>query len=282
MKIGIGLPTTIVGAPPDLILAWARQADAGPFASLGVHDRLAYDSLEPIAALAAAAAVTQRVRLAALVVIGPLRNPALLAKQAATLDVLSGGRLTLGVGAGPRRDDYEAAGVPWTGRTRLLEQQLRALRPQWQEGVLGPVPVQEGGPRLLVGGLSDPALLRMARYADGFVHSGGPPRAFAPAADRARAAWSDCGRPGRPQLWGLGYFALGRAAEERGAAELRHYYRFLGAFSDRISAGLLTSAAAIAEFARGYEAAGCDELVLFPTVPQVEQVDRLAGIVARL
>src|SRR5205807_9589419 len=85
MRVGIGLPTTIAGAPASLTPAWARRAEAAGFASLGVHDRLAYDGPDALTALAAAAAVTERVRLAALVIVGPARGgPAVLGKQAAT------------------------------------------------------------------------------------------------------------------------------------------------------------------------------------------------------
>src|SRR5437762_1042627 len=107
MEVGVGLPNTLPGATGELMLAWARRADAGPFASLGVFDRLVYDSYDPLLTLAAAAAVTARVRLATLIISGPLRNDALLAKQAATLDALSGGRLTLGLALGARKEDYD-------------------------------------------------------------------------------------------------------------------------------------------------------------------------------
>jgi alkanesulfonate monooxygenase SsuD/methylene tetrahydromethanopterin reductase-like flavin-dependent oxidoreductase (luciferase family) len=130
-----------------------------------------------------------------------------------------------------------------------------------------------------VGGGSGPAIARMARYADGYAHGGGPPRAFASAAARAQAAWTDLGRPGRPRLWGQGYFALGDA--ERGNAYLRDYYAFTGPFVERIVAANLTSARAVKDFVRGYEEAGCDELVLFPTVGDVDELERLAEAVAR-
>jgi alkanesulfonate monooxygenase SsuD/methylene tetrahydromethanopterin reductase-like flavin-dependent oxidoreductase (luciferase family) len=280
MRIGIALPTAIAGAPASLLSPWACSADAGPFASLGVHDRLAYDSLEPLTALAAAAAVTTRLRLACLVAIAPLRSAAMLAKQAASVDALSGGRLTLGLGVGPRRDDYELAGVPYESRGRILDEELMALRPLWRQGV--PSSARPQGPDLVLGGLSDRALVRLVRYADGYVHSGGPPRAFRSAADRVRTAWSDAGRPGRPHLWGMGYFALGPGAEEVGRAHLHHYYAFAGAFADRIAAGLLTTPAVIRDFALGYEEAGCDHLMLFPTVADLAQVDLLAEVAAIL
>jgi alkanesulfonate monooxygenase SsuD/methylene tetrahydromethanopterin reductase-like flavin-dependent oxidoreductase (luciferase family) len=130
-----------------------------------------------------------------------------------------------------------------------------------------------------VGGAGDQALARVARYADGFVHGGGPPRAFAGAAERAWAAWSDAGRPGRPRLVGTGYFALGPDAVEAGTASLRSYYAFVGGFAARIAAGMLTSDEAIREFLKGYELAGCDEVILFPAVAEIEQLDRLAEAV---
>lgn len=269
MRFGIGLPNVVRGAEPKLLAGWARAAEEGPFSSLAVHDRLAYDAWDPLASLAAAAGVTSRLQLAALVTIAPLRRTSLLAKEAVTINRISGGRLVLGLGTGPRHDDYEAAGVAYRERGRILDAQLSELA-----AVFG-----QGRPRLLLGGLSDRALQRMARYADGYAHGGGGPRAFRSAAVRALTAWSDSGRPGRPELWGLGYFALGPGAAERGRAELLEYYRFTGAFATRIAAGLLTEPADVRDFARSYREAGCDELVLFPTIAEPSQVERLAAAV---
>jgi alkanesulfonate monooxygenase SsuD/methylene tetrahydromethanopterin reductase-like flavin-dependent oxidoreductase (luciferase family) len=276
MEVGVGLPTTTPGADGRAVVEWARRGEAGPFASLGVLDRMVYDSVEPFAALAAASAVTTRVRLVTMVVIGPLRNTVLLAKQAASLDLLSGGRLTLGLAIGARADDYQALGVDQAGRGRRLGEQLAELRSIWEKGEVGPEPVQPGGPPLLAGGLSGEAFARMARGADGYVHGGGPPRAFAGAAARAWAAWRDLERPGRPQLWGQGYFALGDP--DAGEAYLRDYYAFTGPFAAKIAAGNLTSGRAVKDFVRGYEDAGCDHLVLLPTVADPAQLDRLADV----
>jgi len=277
MKIGVGLPTSTAGTGGELLLEWARRADSGPFDSVAVVDRVAYQNYEPITVLAAAAAVTRRVRLATMIVIAPLRNTALLAKQAASVDALSGGRLTLGLAVGARGEDYEIAQIQSRGRGRRFGEQLEAIRDIWEEGKIGPTP-KAPGPHLLVGGSSGEALARMARYADGYMHGGGPPRAFAGAASKALTAWSDLGRPGRPRLWGMGYFALGDGVADAGAEYLRHYYAFTGPFAEKIAAGNLTSPGAIADFIRGYEDAGCDELVLFPTVSGIEQIDRLAEV----
>jgi alkanesulfonate monooxygenase SsuD/methylene tetrahydromethanopterin reductase-like flavin-dependent oxidoreductase (luciferase family) len=275
MNVGVGLPTTTPGATGELVLEWARRAEAGPFSSVAVLDRVAYDSFEPFAALAAAAGVTSRIRLATMIAIGPLRPTGLLAKQAASVHQLSGGRLTLGLAVGARTEDYETAGMEHRGRGKKLAEQLAYIRGGVDGDRVGP---SREGIELLVGGLSGAAFSRMARYADGYAHGGGPPRAFASAAARAEAAWKDLGRPGRPQLWGQGYFTFGDV--ERGQAYLRDYYAFTGPFAEQIVAANPTSAAALKDFVRGYEEAGCDELVLFSTTPNIEELDRLQEALA--
>ena len=279
MEVGTGLPNTLKGATGDLMLDWARRADAGPFASLGVFDRLSYDSYDPLITLAAAAGATARIRLVTMIITGPLRNDALLAKEVASLDALSGGRLTLGIALGARKEDYDVAGIEYTTRGRRLSEQLAALRAVWEDETFGPHPAQPGGPEIVVGGLNDSAYARAARYADGYVHGGGPPRAFAAAATKARAAWVDAGRPGQPRLWAQGYYALGEEAAEAGRAYMLDYYAFTGPFAERIAAGLLTTPQAIVQFVRGYAEAGCDHLVLFPTVARIEQLERLTEVV---
>jgi alkanesulfonate monooxygenase SsuD/methylene tetrahydromethanopterin reductase-like flavin-dependent oxidoreductase (luciferase family) len=280
MRVGLGLPNGIPRTDGSLLIEWARRAEEGPFTSAGVIDRLAYDCHEPMAALAAAAAVTNRIRLVTMAVVGPLRNAALLAKGATTIDALSGGRLVLGLVVGARAQDYEAAGVDPRGRGDHFEEQLATLRDFWEKGP-GPRPMRPGGPELLVGGTSDLAFARVARFADGYVHGGGPPRAFSRAADNARAAWSHAGRPGAPALWGQSYFALGdEAAIEQGMDYMRDYYAFTGPFAEKIAAGLLTTPQAIAQHLRGYEEAGCDELVMLPAVAHPEQADRLADVLS--
>ena len=277
VRIGIGLPTSTRGASGETLLEFARRADEGPFTSLGVIDRMVYDSQDPLIALTAAAAVTQRVTLCTMIVIGPLRGTAVLAKQAASLDALSGGRLVLGLSIGARKDDYEAAGALWRGRGAQLSAQIAELRDIWDDPAIGPAPAREGGPEVLVGGGSGASFQRAARHADGYVHGGGPPRAFASAADKARAAWAESGRTGQPALWGQSYFTLTDA--EQGDAYMRDYYAFTGGFVERIAAGLLTTPAAIREQITGYADAGCDELVLLPATANPEELDRLADVV---
>jgi alkanesulfonate monooxygenase SsuD/methylene tetrahydromethanopterin reductase-like flavin-dependent oxidoreductase (luciferase family) len=276
MNVGVGLPNTTPGADGELLVDWSRAADAGPFSSLGVLDRIVYDSYEPLTALAVAAAVTSRIRLATMIVIAPLRNTALLAKQAASVHAIAGGRLTLGLAVGARVEDYEAAAVDPAGRGERFSRQLAELREHWEDARIGPSPASGQRPELLVGGGAGAAFERMARYADGYAHGGGPARAFARAAASANAAWRDLGRPGRPKLWGQAYFTLGD--DEAGDEYLRDYYAFTGPFAERIVAGNLRTPRAIRDFVRSYEAEGCDELVLLPTVSTLEQIERLAEV----
>jgi alkanesulfonate monooxygenase SsuD/methylene tetrahydromethanopterin reductase-like flavin-dependent oxidoreductase (luciferase family) len=283
MHTGIGLPAGIPGTDGQLVIEWARKADEGPFSSLGVVDRLLYGNYDPLITLGAAAAVTQSVLLATTIVIGPLHNNTMLAKSAASLDALSSGRLVLGLAVGARKEDYVAAGIDYHSRGKRLEEQLANMRTLWEDGTLSPKSTRNHGPDLLIGGTSDQVFARMARYTDGYVHGGGPPRAFARAADKARAAWQDAGRPGKPQLWAQGYFALGNPATvEAGLHYMKDYYAFTGPFAEKIAAGLLTTPQALAQFIRGYEEAGCDELVLFPTVSELAQLNQLADVLSGL
>ncbi|MCS7173341.1 MAG: LLM class flavin-dependent oxidoreductase [Armatimonadetes bacterium] len=280
MRIGIGLPSGVPGVRGGAVVRWAQRAEAAPFSSLAVIDRVAYDSYDPLLALTAAAAVTQRVKLVTAVLVSPLRNTVLLAKELASLDQLSGGRLVVGFAVGAREEDYLVAGIDHRGRGSRLTEQLRALRRIWEEGTVGPPPAQPGGPPFLVGGFADEAFARAARYAQGYFHGGGPPRAFARAAEVARMAWVEAGRPGRPELWGQGYFVLGEEARERGIRYMRDYYAFTGPMVERIVGQLLTTPQAVVQFVEGYAAAGCDELVLMPAVADLDQVDRLAEALA--
>ena len=280
MQVGIGLPNTLEGTDRDLVLEYARRADDGPFTSIGVFDRLVYHSLDPMSTLSVCAGATEEIRLATSIIAGPLRSTAMLAKKAATLDVLSDGRLTLGVALGALQEDYEAAGTDYRSRGRRFTGQLEELIQHWEGDEIGPDPVQERGPQLLIGGESDPAYKRVVRFGDGWIGAGGPPRRFGDCADSATAAWSEAGRPGNPDLWGHGYYALGdESVAEAGEEYLLDYYSFTGPFAERIADGLLTTPQEVVQFVRGYEERGCDELIMFPAVGGIEQYERLERVV---
>lgn len=286
MDVGIGLPATIPGTGRDQLLEWARRAEARGFSSLGTIDRIVYDNYDPLIALAAAAAVTERIRLATTILIAPYRaNGALVAKQAASLDRVSDGRLVLGVAVGGREDDYEVSGVDFRRRGALFERMLEQWRDVWAgesfgtAGAIGPRPARER-PTLVVGGQADVAFERAARYGDGWIMGGGAPEQFAQGAEKARAAWRAAGRDGSPRLMSLGYFALGDRAEEAANAYLRDYYAFIGEYAGTIADSAAKDAVTVKAYVQGFTEAGCDELVLMPCDPDPGQVDLLADAVA--
>jgi alkanesulfonate monooxygenase SsuD/methylene tetrahydromethanopterin reductase-like flavin-dependent oxidoreductase (luciferase family) len=282
VDVGIGLPSTIPGVGRDEVLAWARRAEERGFSCLGTLDRLVYDNFEPLVTLAAAAAVTERIRLATTILIAPFRmNGALLAKQAASIDRLSNGRLVLGVAVGGRQDDFDASGADFGARGREFDAMLAQFEAIWAgesfgtAGAIGP----RGRPTLIIGGSADVAFARAARYGDGWIMGGGPADRFAGGAAKAREAWQAAGRDGAPRTMALGYFALGERAEEAANTYLRDYYAFAGEYADIVAAGALKDAASVRERIEAFAAAGCDELVLFPCSPDLAQVDLLADAI---
>jgi alkanesulfonate monooxygenase SsuD/methylene tetrahydromethanopterin reductase-like flavin-dependent oxidoreductase (luciferase family) len=278
LEIGIGLPTTIRGATREQLLEWARRADAAGFSTLGTIDRLVYPNYEPLIALAGAAAVTERIRLATSVLLAPLRtNAALFAKQAASLQALSNGRLVLGVAVGARPDDFEASGVPLEGRGRRLTEMLEEIKRVWADGMSPDV--SDNPPTLVVGGTVDAAFRRAAKYADGWIAGGGPPEYFAGGRDKVRAAFTEAGRTEPPRTMSLSYFSLDDDPEAQVRATIGDYYGFLGDYADQIVAGAAKGDEAVRERVRAFEAAECDELILCPASADPEQVDRLAAVV---
>jgi alkanesulfonate monooxygenase SsuD/methylene tetrahydromethanopterin reductase-like flavin-dependent oxidoreductase (luciferase family) len=283
MQVGIGLPSTIPGIQAVEILAWARKADAGPFSSLSIVDRLVYGNYEPLITLAAAAGATQRIRLMPSVLLAPFRSAAILAKEVATLDALSNGRVTLGLGVGGREDDFQAAGESFSDRGRRFQEQLETMKRLWAGeplgdgvGPIGPAPAQPGGPPILIGGLSPAAVRRVGRWGDGYFGTGLDPDTIRHLYEVALAAWQEAGRSGTPRfVMGL-YFGLGPDATERSAAYIRDYYAFLGPMADMIAGSVLTSPEAIQGAIKAYGDVGVDEVALWPTIPDMDQVDRLA------
>ena len=282
MDIGIGLPNAIRGVDRRGTVEWARLAEDAGFPSLGTIDRLVYPSYESLIALAAAAAVTERIRLTTDILLAPLRtNTALFAKQATTLDSLSGGRLVLGLAPGGRRDDYEVSGVYFSKRGRAFDRQLEELRRLWSgEGGVGPPPAKGTRPKLLIGGGADAAYRRAAEYADGWTLGGGPPEAFAEALVKVRDAWRAAGRDDEPRTVALFYFALGEHAEEAAREDLGDYYAYLGDYAEQIIDSAATDEESLHAYLTGYEQAGADEVICFPASADLEQVGLLAEAIA--
>ncbi|MCC7370618.1 MAG: LLM class flavin-dependent oxidoreductase [Chloroflexi bacterium] len=281
----MGVPTTIPGTPGDLLLEWARRADASGFSSLSFIDRIAYDNYEVMTTLAAMAAVTANVRLLPAVILGTTRSAGLLAKQATTVDRLSNGRLSLGLGIGARTSDYDAVDLTFHDRGRRFDEQLATLRRLWRGepfsetvGPIGPAPVQPGGPELLIGAFAPSALKRVGQYADGYIGVRTPPD-IAACFKLVEEGWREFGRAGRPRFVALNAYALGPDARERGQATVRHYYAYWPERVDFIAESTLTTPESIRDWVQACEQIGVDEVLLNPTIADLDQVARLRDVV---
>ncbi len=289
MKVGIGLPNPVAGYkqfPGTRLVEWARRAEDRGFSGLATIDRLAYGNYDSLASLAAAAGATERIGLVSNILIGPLYPTPLLAKTAATIDQISGGRLTLGIAPGGREDDYSSVGVDFETRGKEFDHQLEVLHGLWRgEGIdeggpqIAPRPTNDDKVPLLLGGSSKPAVRRGLTWGDGFTIGGAPADQAAGIVRSFRQAWSESGREGEPRIAALAYFSLGDEAADESRAYLRSYYTFLGDYTDMIVEGALRSEDAIREAKQKYADAGITELYLDPTTPELDQIDRLADVV---
>lgn len=283
MEFGIGLPTMMPATGGREIAAWARAAERRQFASLGVLDRIAYGNLDPLVALGYAAAVTTRVRLAATVLIAPVRaQPVALAKQLASLSVLSGGRLVVGLGTGGRPDDYAVSGLPFGRRGALTDAAIDTFHTAWngclrESGAeVGPRP--RPAPPLYIGGHSEAAMRRAARSADGWIGGSGSAETYQARAARLRAAWAAAGRTDQPALMGLVYFAVGPRAAEQAREYLGQAYAGLGPYTGRVIASAAVGADGVRAAVREHSAGGCGELLFFPCAGDPGQLHALADI----
>lgn len=285
MHLSMTLPTMLPHGRTEL-LAWCESVDAGPWESLAVPERVTYTSHALVPQLAAAAALTERVRLWTTIIILPAHSPVQVAKDMASVDQISGGRLTVGVGVGGREADYQALDAPFTRRWQRMDDAVATMRSVWAgeppfEGAdpVGPPPVQPGGPPIVAGVMGPKALARAAHWAAG-VDDGstvtGNVDSLAANVERIRAAWKDAGRTETPHVSASLWYALGDGAAER----VHDYaYSYLKIFSPEIATMMADSAtvftpAALREALEGAEAAGCDEMFLVPTTTDVTELDR--------
>ena len=268
MDIGIGLPNPVPGTPGETLVKWARKAEAAGFAALATIDRIAYPSYESLTALAAAAGATERIGLVTNILLAPTRNPVLLAKEAATVDQLSGGRFTLGLGVGARRDDFDAA----------LELVHRVWKGELVEGAkhpIGPAPVRGAIP-ILIGGTTEQAVQRVVKWGVGYTVGGAGPDRAAPFIERVRKAWAEAGREGEPRIVGLTYFGLAEDALDRATRYLGHYY---GEMGEQFAQWIPKTPDALRDAVRKFEDFGFDELFLDPTTADLEEIDRATSAV---
>jgi alkanesulfonate monooxygenase SsuD/methylene tetrahydromethanopterin reductase-like flavin-dependent oxidoreductase (luciferase family) len=282
MHIGLGLPVS----DPARLLEWAARAEAASFRTLGLLDRLVYDNPEPLVTLGAIAGATSRIRIQTEVLVAPVHNPVLLAKQAATLDVLSGGRFTLGLGLGTRDDDLKAACIDIAHRGRWLDEQCAIMRAVWRGEPLlpgidpvGPAPLRPDGPEVLFGAFRPAALDRVARWGDGLLCAAAPSWAGA-ILDGVRRSWAEAGRTGQPRLVAQVNAALGPPETvEAARTAIAGYYAFTGR-ADHMVDAMATTPAAVADAVKAFADLGIDELVFYCWATDPDQVDRLAEATA--
>ena len=281
IKVGLGLPNAVHDMHDGRFLVdIGRRAEEFGFDSVATIGRVAYPGFEELSVLSAIAGATTRIGLFTDVLLAPTREPILLARQAATLDQLSGGRFVLGLGVGNREDDFSTTGMNFNDRGRRFDRQLELMHQAWRgEPVPGtdkpvsPRPVNGQSVPIMLGGFTDRALARTKRWGIGFTQGGGGPVAFEAQKEKVDAAWKEAGREGRPEYRALMYYAFGTEATERAEANLRHYY---GDFAEMIIPGMVRNAEGARETLRAFEGAGCDAVYYFMEAPGVEQAERLA------
>jgi alkanesulfonate monooxygenase SsuD/methylene tetrahydromethanopterin reductase-like flavin-dependent oxidoreductase (luciferase family) len=290
MRIALGLPSRVASATGELILEWADRADRGPFSSVVVTDRVVSQALEPLTVLAMVAGATKRIRLMTSVVIGPTRETTLLSRQAATIDVLSGGRLTLGVGIGVRENDYLATGFDFHRRGRRVEEQLPLLRRLWagealsdKTGPIGPAPARPGGPELLIGGYVPAIAQRIAKWGDGYMApGGGDPETMMEMWRQIGKMWKDEGRRGHPRWVGASYFALGPNGSVQAASYINANYGYNPELAARRLRSIPTTRTAVEDSIKRQADMGVDEFILRPCAEDIDQMERLAEIASSI
>ncbi|MBJ7306360.1 MAG: LLM class flavin-dependent oxidoreductase [Acidimicrobiia bacterium] len=280
------MPTMIAHGRSET-LAWCQAIDQGPWSSLAVPERVTYPSHSWIVELSAAAAITQRVRLWTTIIVLPAHDAVDVAKQLASVDQLSAGRLTVGIGVGGREHDYRAINGSFDRRWSRMDEQVETMRRVWSgeppfedADPVGPPPVQAGGPPFVAGAMGPKALARAAKWAigvdDGSTVFGIDPAATEAAFTRIREAWSAEGRSDAPHISASLWYALGDDAQQRLYDYGYSYMKIFGEELGTMMAGMLSTSTAelLRESVSTLESLGCDELFLVPTTTDVTELNR--------
>lgn len=292
VRVAMTMPVMEPDVDAGVLRDWARTIDDGPFSSLCWGERMAFDNPETLTLMGALAAWTERVRLVTTVIVPQLHDPVMLAKALATGDLMSGGRLTVGLGVGGRVEDYQAVGAdPATQTIRGMAERVAVMKQVWAgekttESVLpvGPAPVQPGGPPLLVGTIGPKTLRSAAAWAEGLAGTtldldvAKQNELF----DVAREAWAEAGKS-KPLLATSFWFALGSAdgARQQVHTHLRRYMNWIPVeYVDAMAptTGFAGSEDDLIEVLRAFEAVGTDEIQLIPTSSDLDQLRRAAEI----
>jgi probable F420-dependent oxidoreductase len=303
-RVSVALPQLLDGEAPEVVLHYARRAEQLGFAGLWSLDSVPGSATSRVALLdglhllTAAAAVTDSIRLGIAVLVLPARNPAQLARELATIDRLSGGRLTVAVGIGRKEPTAAGLGLPTGHRAQRLEEGIEVLRELWADGpatfegehysftdmLIEPKPLQRPGPPLWFGAGSPPALRRAARMGDGWLAAGSSaPEAFADNLRIVTDALSEFGRdPGQFAVGKRVYIAVEDSegvARERLTPVIDGMYDSPG-LTERVA--VCGPVETCVEQLQELVAAGARELLLHPMYDHLEQLERLAEVAARL
>jgi len=257
--------------------------------SMWTIDRIAYDNLEPLTILAAAAGATQRIRLGTSVLLGNTRHPAHLAKIIATLDFISNGRVTLGLGFGSRESDYKAVEIPYEHRGSRAVEQVQLMKRLWTEEnvthkgkffnvenlTVGPRPIKKPPPPLWTGGSADTALKRAGTWANGFICGSSAIPEFSVTWEKISQYARAAGRnPNEITKAGLTFMAIddnqAKALKSVEDYVMRYYGRLRG---DLSSTSLVGPPTAVAEKIAAFLSRGLDTLIIGVADPDPRQLD---------
>jgi probable F420-dependent oxidoreductase len=274
---------------PENVVNFAKKCEAMGCQSMWTIDRIAYDNLEPLTVLAAAAGVTQKIRLGTSVLLGNLRHASHVAKIVSTLDFISNGRVTLGLGFGSRESDYKAVEVPFEHRGSRAVEQVQLMKRLWSEDSVtfkgkfynvenlsvGPKPIQKPHPPIWTGGSAEVALRRAGTWADGFICGSSAipefPSTWEKIAGYARAAGRD---PNRIRKAGLTFMAIHDDQSKAVRAVEDYVMRYYGRLrADVANTSLVGSPAAIAERMGAFLSRGLDTLIIGVADPDPRQLD---------
>ena len=290
MKIGLCLPYMKAGMTREDYHAWFRLIDQGPFHSLSCGERILGPTFDMRILLASAAALTERVEINTTLYVLPMHNAVRAAKEIASLDVMSGGRLTVTVGYGGRELDYRAVGAEYRGRHARMDAQIATMKSIWAqnppfEGVdpVGPVPKQAGGPRILTGAMGPKGMGRSAQWADGvFAWSGnGEQSELENTLQLANLAWSEAEREAAPYRMGGLWYTLSDGGQQKLYDYVYNYLLIAGEEVARWMAGTVhrSDRDAVKEALDNAESAGCEEAMLSPITAEPAEIERLADII---
>ena len=280
MDVGIGLPNAVLDVRGPELVEWGRRAEAAGFSVLGTIGRISYSNHDDLISLAAVAGATERIGLMTSVLVFAGRQPALLAKQAATLSAVSNGRFRLGIGIGGRDDDWLALGAEPERRARQIEDAIAICRRVWAgepldraDTPIGPRPVDLP---LVLGGYTEPAFRRAGRLADAVLFGPMPPEAVAHAYETVTTAAAEAGRK-PPAFYAARYAAVGDDAQAEADRNAQSYYAFGGPqFVEAVAGSILRTPAAIKEALAALDGVGVDEVCLWPSAGGLDQIDRIA------